>query len=200
MLPEVVAAALAQMPSMPTFSPPPTIQLPTSSFTVQPIFLLFGAAITGVIALAIWRSKGGSPIVGFLWGFLLGIIGIIVVAVARVPGTRKVPMVATAETAAWQEAQQATVPQRPCPHCQATIPADRGTCPLCAQPSEPWRFRNGVWVTRNDGVDWWFNEQTNGWLPQRINKFCPYCRADMEPQDAVCPECGQTSSVLADPT
>jgi RNA polymerase subunit RPABC4/transcription elongation factor Spt4 len=160
-------------------------------------FILFGGGIiTGFIGMAIWRNKGGSGVVGFLVGWLGGIIGVIVLAVIHPPGTRKVKMVPTAQTGAWQEAQASQGMQRPCPHCQQAMPAESPTCPHCQQASEPWSMKNGVWVTRNQGQDWWFNQQTNQWLPQRINKFCPYCRADMQPDQAVCPECGQTSSVL----
>ena len=52
-------------------------------------FFFFGLAILGVcgvISTAIGTGKGRSGVGSFLWGFLLGVIGIIVVAVLP-PGT-----------------------------------------------------------------------------------------------------------------
>jgi predicted RNA-binding Zn-ribbon protein involved in translation (DUF1610 family) len=179
----------------PVFSPAPDTTAAPSFDLANPFFLV-GALVIGLISLVIWRNKGGSPVVGFLWGFLLGLIGLLVVAVAKPSGTRKVKDVPAAQTQAWQQAVAAQTPQRPCPQCGQGIPADQPMCPSCRQPSEPWRMQNGVWITRNDNRDWWLNPSSNQWQLHRINKFCPSCRGEMQPQDAACPECGALSNAI----
>ncbi|MEX0992157.1 MAG: zinc ribbon domain-containing protein [Actinomycetota bacterium] len=169
----------------------------TPAFQINPIIPLVGGVVFGLISLAVWQNKGGSPLVGFLWGFFLGLIGLLVVAIARPSGTRKVKDVPAAQTAAWQQFAQPQVPSRPCPNCGQGIPADQGMCPSCNQTSEPWRNENGTWITRQDGKDWWLNPQTNAWQMRRISKFCPNCLADMELEAATCPECGVVSNTLA---
>ncbi len=176
------------------FEPSTTSSAPTFQF--NPMFALVGGIIFGVISLAVWQNKGGSPVVGFLWGFLLGLIGLIVVAVARPSGNRRVKDVPAAQTAAWQQYAQPQVPSRPCPNCGQGILADQGVCPHCSQASEPWRNEGGIWITRQDGKDWWLNPQTNAWQMRRISKFCPNCLADMELEAATCPECGVVSNPL----
>ena len=44
---------------------------------------LIGGAVMGVITLLIHKKKGYSPVTGFLLGFLLGLIGLIVVLVEK---------------------------------------------------------------------------------------------------------------------
>jgi hypothetical protein len=41
-----------------------------------------GSLFIGVITMLIWSRKGGSKLVGFLWGFFLSLIGLIVVMAA----------------------------------------------------------------------------------------------------------------------
>ncbi len=185
---QLYAGALAQVD-------PSTVPA-TPAFAINPIIPLVGGVIFGLISLAVWQNKGGSPVVGFLWGFFLGLIGLIVVAVARPSGTRKVKNVPAAETAAWQQFAQPQVPSRPCPICGQAIQADQGVCPHCSQASEPWRNESGTWITRQDGKEWWLNPQTNAWQMRRISKFCPNCLADMQLETATCPECGVLSNAL----
>lgn len=182
-----------------TFPQAPAPTPGTPAFTLNPIIVLFGGVFFGVVAMLIWRNKGGEAWVGFLWGFFLGLIGLIVVAVANPAGRRRVPMVATAQTQSWQRAAPPPMPSRSCPHCGQLVQADQGTCPSCGQTSEPWRNQNGVWVSRNAGREWWLNPQTNTWQMLRINKFCPSCRAEMTPEQAVCPECLTASNTLGAP-
>jgi RNA polymerase subunit RPABC4/transcription elongation factor Spt4 len=78
--------------------------------------------------------------------------------------------------------------------------ADQSTCPNCHQLSEPWRNQDGVWLTKQDGKEWWLNSQTNAWQMYRINKYCPNCLAEMQPTDSTCSECGTVSNALATPT
>ena len=191
--------SLAQTVPSIDFSPPVFPASPeTTTFDLKALIpvLLVIYVLWGLGAMAIWKNKGGSPLVGFLWGFFLQLIGIIVVAVAKPSGTRRVKDVPAAQTQARQQTAAVAAPQRPCPHCGQGIAVDQPTCPSCRQASEPWRMQNGVWVTRNDNRDWWLNTQTNQWQLYRINKFCPSCRAEMQAQDAACPECGALSNVL----
>jgi hypothetical protein len=180
----------------PPFSPAPSVPTTPDLTLFNPLYLI-AAVFLGFLAMAIWQHKGGSSVVGFLWGFFLGLIGVLVVVIARPSGTRKTGNIPAAQTQAWQEALQSQTPQRPCPHCGQGMPVDRANCPACQQISEPWRMQNGVWVTRNDNRDWWLDPQTNEWRLQRINKFCPSCRAEMRPQDHTCSECGAISNAIA---
>jgi hypothetical protein len=41
------------------------------------------AVVLGLISMNIWKGKGGSPAIGFVLGFFLGIIGLIIVALAK---------------------------------------------------------------------------------------------------------------------
>lgn len=41
------------------------------------------AVVLGVISMNIWKNKGGSPAIGFVLGFFLGLIGLIIVALAK---------------------------------------------------------------------------------------------------------------------
>jgi len=46
--------------------------------------------LMGVITMLIWNHKGGTKLVGFLWGFFLSLIGLVVVLVAT-PSAAKQP-------------------------------------------------------------------------------------------------------------
>jgi uncharacterized membrane protein YeaQ/YmgE (transglycosylase-associated protein family) len=42
------------------------------------IFLIFGV-VWGIVASEVSKRSGGSPVTGFIWGFVLGLIGLLVV-------------------------------------------------------------------------------------------------------------------------
>jgi len=76
---------------------------------VWPLILIL-ALICGGVAAAIWRSKGGVPKEAFLYGVLLGPIGIII-ALVRTP----------------EAAHQVNV----CPHCRERVHPEATVCPHC---------------------------------------------------------------------
>lgn len=87
--------------------------------TVVFLWVVFGFA-----AAAVASSRGGSALAGFLWGFLLGPIGLIVVCFVALP----TPVhVAAVDGAA----------ERTCPHCYSTIPTMATVCRYCQRESEP---------------------------------------------------------------
>ena len=47
--------------------------------------LLIGVSgiVFGFISMFVWKNKGGSPPIGFVLGFFLGLIGLIIVAIAK---------------------------------------------------------------------------------------------------------------------
>jgi hypothetical protein len=49
-------------------------------------FVALYALVMGCVCLGVWQSKGGHPAVGFVLGFLLGIIGLLYVGFARPAG------------------------------------------------------------------------------------------------------------------
>lgn len=75
------------------------------------IFLiLISAFFTGMLALSIWTTKGGSAVAGFLLGFLLGPFGLFYVAFA--------------------------FPGAPCPHCNVNVPKHASVCRFCSNELE----------------------------------------------------------------
>ena len=148
-----------------------------SSFLL--IWLFFGV-IFGFVCMAIWSQKGGNAFSGFLVGLLLGIIGLIIVAVANPnPKSAREPVT------------------RQCPYCRSQIPPDATVCRFCQRESAPWRWVENAWVARNEqGDDWWLDPGVKSWFRVRYAPSCPYCGAAMAPNDSVCASCKHKSSRL----
>jgi hypothetical protein len=113
-----------------------------------------GLVVCGVIAAAIGPGNGWSSGTAFMLGFFLGIIGILIVALAKgsAPSTTDVARQRQwEEMVRWQAWQQQPPPQQashppqeakpvppavatyiPCPECSTSIPATAKRCPTCA--------------------------------------------------------------------
>lgn len=101
--------------------------------------------IFGFISAMVWSGKGGHFGIGFLIGFLLGLIGLIIVAVAKPSGQKSKTL-------------------RECPFCKTRMERDASVCPHCQRESEPWTFHHGEWwVTRPSG-QYYLDEKTNEWV------------------------------------
>ena len=175
--------------------PPALAQTTTSAFTVNPVVVGVGAIIFGMAAGYVWSNKGGQWFVGFLWGFLLGLIGLIVVAIAK-PKQRPVQLYSGQQYGT----QQAALPMRACPYCGQQFQSDQSICPNCKQSSPPWRQERGFWVTKDEsGREWRLDQQGSSWVLYRMSKFCPHCKAEMQPDQSTCPECGQESNAITYP-
>jgi hypothetical protein len=111
--------------------------------------LMISGVIFGVICAAIWSNKGGSGVSGFLIGLLLGLIGLIVVAVATPGGGVKAKAAASRE----------------CPHCKELMRRDASVCPHCQRDSAPWVFHEGRWWFRDaQGDNYYLDERTSQWV------------------------------------
>jgi hypothetical protein len=119
----------------------------------------FGYVLPIYLSVRIWRSRGGTEGIGFLMGFLLGWIGVIIAAVAN-----PTPTGAAVALAAGPSAQA----HRECPFCKENMRRDASVCPHCRHESKPWLFHQEKWwVKGEDGGDYWLNEQTNEWVKWR---------------------------------
>lgn len=186
--------------------------------------MLLGSLLMGVVTMIIWKNKEGSPVIGFVLGFLLGLIGLIVVLLAR-PAAAKRREVEARErmlqqmgtrTGAFEPspfalqpaaapysvavpvAQPLVMPTRACPHCSHRFQCDVTMCPKCGRNSEPWWQDNGYWFTKNaEGNEYWLEPSRQQWLLYRRTATCPSCRQIMPANAAVCPQCGVESNALA---
>jgi hypothetical protein len=118
--------------------------------------------ICGFAAGAIRQNQGGSFGSGFLWGFLLGFIGLIVVAATMPQQPHAAP--ALPQTPASLPPKSEDVATRPagggavatardskavreCPHCKEAMRRDASVCPHCRRDSDAWRLWEGRWWT-----------------------------------------------------
>jgi hypothetical protein len=112
--------------------------------------------ITSVVATKIWTNKGGSGVVGFLLGFLLGWIGVLIAAVAK-------PSKASAQFTPGPQGI-APVQARECPFCKVPMRRDASVCLNCKRESTPWRFHGGFWWAKDtEGRDVYLDERANEW-------------------------------------
>ena len=76
---------------------------------MEPGALLLGAVVCAVIGIFIGQSRGRWAIEGALWGFFLGPIGWLIMALGGYHGAK-------------------------CPHCREAVDADAAVCPHCRLP------------------------------------------------------------------
>lgn len=141
------------------------------------VWLLFG-----FLCASIWSKKGGNGFVGLIIGLFLGIIGLIVVAVATPSGTGG--------------GGSASGITRECPYCKSRIPPDALVCRHCQRESDPWhRVANAwVWVNEQD-QELWLDPGAASWFRVRRGDTCPHCGALMDEKTSVCPSCKVKSSM-----
>lgn len=139
--------------------------------------LIFGVFIVnglifGFAAGTIRANQGGTFGGGFWWGFLLGLIGLIVVAVTK-PTPASAQALPTGPPAATPAAPAPAAPagavanpraMRECPHCKEGMRRDASVCPHCRRDSEAWRYWEGRWWSPL-GTDppVWYDERTGRW-------------------------------------
>ena len=178
----MLGVLLAQMPRLPDFS--------GMSRAVQAISV-FAGIFFGVICLFVWRNREGNPLVGFLWGALLGPLGLFVVLIAH-PAVEKQreretrermidqistktgafepsPLAAAPTPAPYMIAVEAqgpdVMPKRACPLCEHQFQCDVTMCPRCGRNSDPWRYYQGYWFTKNEaGEEFWLEPEKRVWL------------------------------------
>jgi hypothetical protein len=148
-------------------------------------FLVF-AAIFWILPIFVAHSIGKSKHrSGWLYGFLLGWIGVLVIALLparpnydELPPEQQLQMLernmshlsqeqvnaAHAEIVAKLQANLATA-TRECPHCKEAMRRDASVCPHCQRDSEPWKFHDGYWWLERGSTWFWLNEATGEWQP-----------------------------------
>ena len=109
-------------------------------------------AVFGFICGNIWQNKGGSFGIGFLLGFFLDFIGLIIVLVVAPGGSQAI---------APSRGPRAT---RACPFCKEFMRRDASVCPHCRNESEPWAYNDGSWWVRRDGGYHYLDERTGVWV------------------------------------
>jgi hypothetical protein len=78
--------------------------------------LIFIALICGGISAVVWQRRGGAPRDGFWYGFILGPIGILIVAL-RTPS--------------------AELQVNACPYCRERVHPEASVCPHCRHDITP---------------------------------------------------------------
>ncbi|MGH2663741.1 MAG: hypothetical protein ACRDH8_13260 [Actinomycetota bacterium] len=82
------------------------------------LLLFVDALVFSVAAALVRQGRGGYFLSGFLWGLLLGPIGLLVVAIVKPPAYRPGHM------------------RRECPHCRESIKLEATVCPHCQREIE----------------------------------------------------------------
>jgi hypothetical protein len=115
--------------------------------------------VSMLVAHAIGKPKNRA---GFLYGFLLSWIGVIIVALLpRVPEItldelekrRKAmsPVYYEKKKAELTAKLQSERIYRACPFCKENMRWDASVCPHCRHESDPWTLHQGYWWVRVDG-------------------------------------------------
>jgi RNA polymerase subunit RPABC4/transcription elongation factor Spt4 len=113
------------------------------------VILIADGLIFGFAAGTIRANQGGTFAGGFWWGFLLGIIGLIVVVATKptaaaaaapaAPGPAHSPPAPTTPRPVGAPASNPKA-VRECPHCKEAMRRDASVCPHCRRDSDAWRY------------------------------------------------------------
>ena len=143
------------------------------------IFIVLIWIVLGVVCASIWQGKGGSYAAGFAFGVLLGLIGLVIVLVAK-PDSRR---------------SGTRGSDRECPYCKSSIRADASVCPHCQHASDPWRKIRETWTARDAaGATFWLDTKAAAWYPVRTTSVCPNCGRTMTDDESICSGCKKKSS------
>jgi hypothetical protein len=112
-----------------------------TSITISPLYLLVGGLVFGLLAMRTWTRKGGSPVLGFVLGFFLGLIGWLIVALMRGPGYRAPAAYQPPDGTSWESSNLGVpLPERVamdrrwmCPYCAQLVLQDAHVCSACGR-------------------------------------------------------------------
>jgi hypothetical protein len=141
--------------------------------------ILVGAVIVWIIPIFVAHSIGRSKRRhGFWYGFLLGWIGVLIVAllparpeetlaeqlefIERNPYGHSKEKV---EAARAEVLAKLAAASRDCPFCKEQMRRDASVCPHCRHESEAWTFHDGAWWLSRNGVWNRHDESTGEWVP-----------------------------------
>jgi hypothetical protein len=133
--------------------------------------LLVGVVILWIVPIfvghAIGKSKNRH---GGWWGFFLGWLGVIIVAVLPPrPGMTldELERRKNVSSPQWYERKRAellaTQTHRECPHCKEQMRRDASVCPHCQRDSDAWTLHEGRWWTKVDDNWYWLDELNQSW-------------------------------------
>jgi hypothetical protein len=133
------------------------------------IFALIFWIVPTFVGHAIGKPKNRH---GGWWGFFLGWIGVIVVAIlpAR-PGMtlQELERQKGVVSPKWYDQKRteliAAQTHRECPHCKEQMRRDASVCPHCQRDSDAWRLYEGRWWAQVGGTWYWLDELSQTWHP-----------------------------------
>ena len=105
-----------------------------------------------IVAARLAEKRGRSVWFGIVLAFVLGWIGVLVVALTK-------PRAGAPRASA---TPAAPARQRPCPTCGAPMPAASAHCPSCGTASTPWTSHSGHWWARDADGEWRYLDDSRG--------------------------------------
>jgi hypothetical protein len=136
------------------------------------LLLLLWVVVFGLLGVAVADHRGQSRVAGFFLGGILGIIGVLLVAISK-PSAQTVKQQSRCPFCAEQVQDAAVVckscgrdlPMRACIHCSRQMQRGGVKCPNCGEANPVWKLHEGRWWTRDkDGKQWVLDETSNQWV------------------------------------